>query len=167
MKNLLLDHIVIAVPNLEEAIHNFQKILGVYPTIGGKHPDLGTHNAIIGLGNQDNLAYLELLAIDPDDKNHRDTYTMGLSTNMQRPYIASWSLRCDSETNIEIINNHMKNFGQEYDHGNIRKGGRLTPNNTELSWKIACSTLRIINSMGQIPFLIKWNNLDLHPTKSL
>jgi len=56
-----IDHIVLAVPNLEEGILWLEKKLGVRPAYGGQHLTEGTHNALLNLGNN---CYLELLAID-------------------------------------------------------------------------------------------------------
>ena len=52
------DHVVIAVRNLEEAIHRYQN-LGFDVSPGGRHTGLGTHNAIIRFG----LDYIELISI--------------------------------------------------------------------------------------------------------
>ena len=57
------DHVVYGVPNLKEAIEVFHEKTGTLPVIGGKHPHLGTHNAILSLGN---LQYLEFIALDPE-----------------------------------------------------------------------------------------------------
>ncbi|HET9664553.1 MAG TPA: VOC family protein, partial [Burkholderiales bacterium] len=53
-----IDHIVIAVPELSEAMVQYRKLgFTIHP--GGAHPGMGTHNAI-AFNQQD---YLELLAI--------------------------------------------------------------------------------------------------------
>ena len=58
-----IDHVVICVPDLRQAIETFTRLgFNVYP--GGTHPGRGTHNAI-GLNEDD---YLELLSVhDPDE----------------------------------------------------------------------------------------------------
>jgi len=52
-----LDHVVVGVRDLDEAIQNYQQ-LGFEVRPGGRHTGLGTHNALIRFG----LDYLELLA---------------------------------------------------------------------------------------------------------
>ena len=53
-----IDHILIAVQNLEESSLQYEKILGLKPTWRGKHPNLGTENILFPLEN----LYLELIA---------------------------------------------------------------------------------------------------------
>ena len=53
-----VDHLIIAVKDLNLAINDYEKILGITPCWKGKHPELGTRNAIFNLEN----TYLELLS---------------------------------------------------------------------------------------------------------
>ena len=53
----VIDHLIIAVKNLEIAENNFIKLLGFNPVWQGSHEDLGTSNSIFLLRN----TYLELL----------------------------------------------------------------------------------------------------------
>ena len=58
-----IDHIVIGIHDLEKGIASIEDLTGVKPVYGGAHPSLGTHNALISLGNR---TYLEILAPNPD-----------------------------------------------------------------------------------------------------
>ena len=53
-----VDHIIIAVKNLDHAIYDYEKILGIAPCWKGKHNELGTQNALFNFEN----TYLELLS---------------------------------------------------------------------------------------------------------
>ena len=53
-----VDHIIIAVKNLDQAISDYEKILGIAPCWKGKHNELGTENALFNFEN----TYLELLS---------------------------------------------------------------------------------------------------------
>jgi len=57
-----LDHIILAVENLNEAEKNYKKIFGIDPVWRGEHKELGTANIIFNLEN----TYLELLSANGD-----------------------------------------------------------------------------------------------------
>jgi hypothetical protein len=56
------DHLVLATRDLDAGADWLERHLGVALVPGGKHVRMGTHNRLLGLG--DNF-YLELIAIDP------------------------------------------------------------------------------------------------------
>lgn len=167
MPHLSLDHIVLVVPDLQKAIQFFEEFLNVSPIIGGKHLGFGTHNALLGLGSPEKLTYLELFAIDPEDKTSYEVYPMGISPDIQDMYIGSWCIRCDTKSDIGEIVQAMQHLGQEYDLGDIRKMQRMAPSNAVLSWQLASTPEQAIISNGQVPFLIKWDDLTLHPATRL
>ena len=53
-----VDHLIIAVKNLDQAINNYEKVLGLTPCWKGKHTELGTKNALFNFEN----TYLELIS---------------------------------------------------------------------------------------------------------
>ena len=53
-----VDHLIIAVKDLDQAISDYKKILGTAPCWKGKHIELGTKNALFNFEN----TYLELLS---------------------------------------------------------------------------------------------------------
>ena len=58
-----LDHLIIAVKNLEEAEQNYKKIFGTPPVWKGEHKELGTANVLFNFKN----TYFELLAIKGEE----------------------------------------------------------------------------------------------------
>ncbi|MCR0982898.1 VOC family protein [Roseomonas populi] len=59
---LLLDHLVVVAPGLEEGVAHVRECLGIEMAPGGAHPEMGTHNRLLRLGED---AFLEVIAIDP------------------------------------------------------------------------------------------------------
>ena len=53
-----LDHLIVAVKDLDEAERNYQKVFGVNPVWKGEHKELGTANSIFNFKN----TYFELLS---------------------------------------------------------------------------------------------------------
>jgi hypothetical protein len=58
-----LDHIAIIAPSLKDGIVWVRECLGVSPQIGGQHPQMGTHNMLLRLGDD---FFLELITVDPN-----------------------------------------------------------------------------------------------------
>lgn len=57
-----LDHLIIAVQDLDEAEENYKKIFGIPPVWKGTHKELGTANVIFNFKN----TYFELLSVNGD-----------------------------------------------------------------------------------------------------
>ena len=53
-----LDHLIVAVKDLDEAEKNYQKVFGLNPVWKGEHKELGTANSIFNFKN----TYFELLS---------------------------------------------------------------------------------------------------------
>lgn len=166
MFKLVPDHIVISVPNLKEAMDFFEKEFSIRPIMGGKHLGLGTHNALLGLGNPEDKIYLELLAIDPEAEV-KEYYPMGLSPHITKPYIATWCIRCVDETDIVEVTQAISKLGNLYHFGQVRDMQRQTINNDIISWRIAFSVAQYHLSHGHIPFLISWDDMALHPAATM
>ena len=59
----VLDHLIVGAATLADGIEYVAGITGVTPHPGGKHVAMGTHNALLRLGER---VFLEVIAIDPD-----------------------------------------------------------------------------------------------------
>lgn len=59
---LALDHIVVTAPTLEAGIEHVRACLGVEVPPGGAHVQMGTHNRLMRLGEDE---FLEIIAVDP------------------------------------------------------------------------------------------------------
>lgn len=60
---LSLDHMTVIAPTLSEGVAHVRACLGIEAPRGGAHPEMGTHNHLLRLGDD---VYLEIVAVDPD-----------------------------------------------------------------------------------------------------
>jgi len=59
---LTLDHLTLIAPSLEEGAAHVHACLGIDLPAGREHPDMGTHNRLLRLGDD---VYLEVIALNP------------------------------------------------------------------------------------------------------
>ena len=65
-----VDHLVLAVNDLQRGIEWFEQKTGVRAVIGGRHPNRGTQNALVSLIFGGSRQYLEIMAPDPQQAGH-------------------------------------------------------------------------------------------------
>ena len=148
---LKLDHLVYGVPDLSEAIDDFEKRLGLSPMLGGRHAGLGTHNAILPLEAE---AYIELIASDPDGPTPKQSRPFGLDT-LCEPRLVTWAVRSRAiETDVQ----HAREQG--FDPGIVFTMSRTEPDGETLEWKL--SLLQKPFGDGLVPFVIDWGK-SRHP----
>ncbi len=159
----MLDHLVYAVPNLEGGVRDIAERLGVQPTMGGRHPDWGTANALVGLGGQ---RYLEI--IGPDS---RTTHSGSRPRPHPRPFgiddldaarLVTWAAHV---TDLDSCVQTARVAG--YNPGDIVEMSRTRPTGERLAWRLTVSASDPgLPGDGVIPFLIEWG-MSAHPTESL
>lgn len=156
-----LDHLVHAVPDLDEAISRLRGSTGVTAARGGSHPGMGTRNALVVLrGGGVGRAYLELLAPDPEQEPVPPEATMlGLGHLLEggtfAPRLHAWAVRPDDLDRTLALG---RDAGLEV--GAPAPASRRTQGGTELSWRLAVP--RPLGLGGVQPFLIDWG--EAHPT---
>ena len=74
MSDFTLDHVVIAVHNLDAATMDYTALLGRAPSWHGSHPTYGTKNTLFRIDN----TYVELLAPAPGKPKRRNDWSRGL-----------------------------------------------------------------------------------------
>jgi hypothetical protein len=145
-----VDHIMWGVRDLDEGIALIEEKSGVQAVIGGVHPNRGTRNALISLGER---TYLEILAPDPAQPDARDERVARLK-NLKQPEIFTWAA---GTRDIEAVIKGVKAAGYKGDFGS---GSREKPNGSMLKWRNG----GVEGHDGDVvPFVIEWSEDSTHP----
>ncbi|MEX0800468.1 MAG: VOC family protein [Dehalococcoidia bacterium] len=147
----MLDHIAYAAPDLEAAVAGLEMRLGVRAAAGGKHRGLGTHNALLSLGEG---VYFEIIAPDPDQPAPSQPRPFGLDDGGP-PRLAAW---CAKAPDIDERVARARAAG--YDPGGVLALGRDRPDGTSVTWRFTFPTGA---GDGLVPFLIDWGDSP-HPS---
>ena len=155
-----LDHLVVASANLDEGVDWVERRLGVRPQPGGQHVAMGTHNALLKLGQR---TYLEVIAINPDGAPPARPRWFALDEPAMRsrlesgPALVTWVLRCESLANA---------CARVPDLGEI-----LSMSRGDFRWKIAVPDDGSLPWGGVLPAAIQWDagpeGEALHPCDRL
>jgi catechol 2,3-dioxygenase-like lactoylglutathione lyase family enzyme len=158
-----LDHLVIAVPDLERAVRDLARRTGVEPVRGGSHPGLGTRNALVGLTwAGSSRCYLELLAPDPAQPEVPADATMLQLGTLGRdfaPRVLTWAVR---PVDLDATLAAARHAGVPT--GRPMAASRRTVSGHQLSWQLAVP--RPLGLGGVQPFLIDWQGAA-HPGDGL
>ena len=150
-----LDHLVYAAPALDSAVEALDALLGVRATPGGRHEGVGTHNALIALGES---AYLEVIAPDPSQPPPERPRPFGLDS-VTKPRLVTWAIKAPA---IDTAVERARTAG--HDPGEVRVMSRATPDGRRLAWRLA--TPREPVCAGLVPFLIDWGATESPATSA-
>ncbi len=139
-----IDHLVIAVPDLDDAAGELERRVGLASTGGGRHPTLGTRNRLVWLGD----TYVELVSIA--DREVAEESWLGLATiaALERGGgLATWAIATDS---IDADVAALRGIGAPL--GDPMPGERRRPDGGIVRWRLA-----IGDALGptEPPFLIE------------
>lgn len=144
----MIDHLVYSVPDLKNGIDRLEDLLGVRAAFGGKHLGLGTHNAIMQLGDS---SYLELIAADPGQHVDKPK-PFGVEPDMP-PRLVGWAIRKNS-----IAERVVRSRAAGYDPGEAKWMERKTAYGRRLRWRLTPTSIE-----SGMPFLIDWGGSE-HPS---
>ena len=148
----VLDHLVLAAPDLGAAVRAFAERTGVEPARGGSHVGLGTANYLVDLGAG---GYLEIIGPDPEAPDPEAPRPFGID-ELTDARLVAWAVRTDD---IEALVAQARDGG--YDPGEPRAMSRRTADGELLEWRL--TSLRADYGDGLVPFLIDWGE-SAHPT---
>jgi hypothetical protein len=151
-----LDHIVIAVANLNQGEKYITTKLGVRPSRGGRHPKQGTHNSLLKLGKD---KYLEIITVDPEgnEPGHPRWFNLddpALQKQIaERPKIIAWVVRTYDLTD-------------SLEQASYYPGRPQSASRGALKWTFTFTEDGSLIQGGLLPHLIEWGNTE-HPSSQL
>ena len=157
----VLDHLVLAVPDLDAAVADLARRTGVEPVPGGVHPGGGTRNALLGLTWQGSSRhYLEVLGPDPAQQDvPEEDMLLGVGPTLTAgaPRMYGWAVRTEPQ---DLDPTLARARAAGLDVGEAVTASRETPSGLRLSWRLAVP--RPLGLGGVQPFLLAWDGA--HPT---
>jgi hypothetical protein len=150
----LLDHLVLATPDLAATVAEFTRRTGVAPAPAGAHMGLGTRNYLVGLGGS---GYLEILGPDPEQPAPTGPRLFGVD-GLTTPRTITWAI---SPPDLDAAVAAAR--AQGYDPGAVRSMSRHRDDGTLLEWRLSDGVGA--HPSGLVPFLIDWGT-TVHPSAS-
>ncbi len=141
----MVDHLVYAAPDLDAAVGDLERRLGVRASAGGRHIGEGTHNALVALGP---ASYLEILAPDPTQAPPPRPRWLGVD-GLRAARLVRWAAR---EADLERRVAAAARAGVAL--GPILSGSRERSDGVLLEWRF--TDPRAVVADGVVPFFIDW-----------
>jgi len=156
LQDNVLDHIVIAAPDFQEALKEFENMTGIKPSVVGSLRGLGTKSARVGL---DKNAYIEIIAPDPKNSG---PIGAALARDLEEGTLLPYHYAIRSSEVTEMKDDYVPNeLGWQPDH--ISMFG-ASANGAPKKWEMLYLYGHKIG--GCVPFYIDWGQCD-HPSASI
>ena len=157
---LKIDHIVVAADTLAQGIDYINQQLGIEVPLGGIHPSMGTHNALMQLADD---LFFEIIAINPDSLTNND-----LSINQPRWFsldnpLLQQQIKRQPQLLTWVVNSD--DIGQCISQGIYRQTSSRLISRGNLSWHFAMPDDGGLIADGLIPYVLQWHNL--HPAATM
>lgn len=147
-----MDHLMWGAADLATGMAEVERLFGVAPAMGGAHQGLGTHNALLSLGD---AAYLEIIAPDPAQSH------AGLAARLvelTQSALITWAVRSGD---LAGLARQAQGLGL-----NVRgptRTARQTPDGAMLTWELLFVSGHEFGA--QVPFFIDWLDTP-HPAQT-
>lgn len=135
---LALDHVLIAVPDLDAAAAALQARHGLGSVAGGRHPGFGTANRVVPLGG----SYLELVAVADPERAAVSAFGRWVAS-------APPSRPMGSAVRTDDLDGVARRLGLD-----VEAGSRAAPDGTLLRWRMAGTDAAAAEPC--LPFFIEW-----------
>ena len=151
----LLDHIILGCNELGGGIRFVEERTGVRAALGGVHPDRGTSNALLSLGDRH---YLEIMAPDPNAKAVQSwaAHQLDVLKSVANPRLMGWAVH---PNDIDSLAKKLRESGLQI--LGPYPGSRTRPDGRVVSWK---SFSLADDRHGLLPFFIEWDKGSVHPS---
>lgn len=150
-----LDHLAVAAADLASGREYIEDLLGVRTEPGGKHDNMGTHNRLLRLGEDQ---YLEIVAVDPDAPPPAEPRWFALDdpamqARLRRsPALVTWVART---TDLDQAARRAP-----YRDAEVREASR-----GDLRWRITFVKEGRLLYEGALPLLIEWRSERTPPRR--
>ena len=148
---LAFDHVVVTCHKLKAGVDYVRRIFGVEIPLGGQHDFMGTHNAVMAVGDG---IYFEVIAIDTSMPVPPYPRWFGLGNPKfedrmkDQPILAHYVLRTpDMEATMAGLSDELKE----------KLGPVHAASRGDLSWKITINPTGLPPEGGCLPSLIEWD----------
>jgi hypothetical protein len=148
---LLLDHVILAVSDLDETGVRFYETHGLASVFGGEHDGGGTANRIVPLGD----TYVELMGVTDHDAASKSVFGRTLLKFLENgDRLLAWAVSTDE------IDNVAKWIG-----GSVTPAARERPDGVVLNWRMTGVEGALADR--SLPFFIQWDcPLSDHPGRT-
>ncbi len=146
---LRLDHLAVVAGRLDAGVADIEGLLGVTMAGGGKHPLMGTHNRLLGLGD----LYLEVISVDPEAPAPTRPRWFDMDRFTGPPRLANWVAACDD-------------LASEVALGPDGIGQPIALQRGDYRWQMAVPDDGRLPFDGAFPALIQWEGAA-HPARAL
>ncbi|HET6348809.1 MAG TPA: VOC family protein [Candidatus Krumholzibacteria bacterium] len=147
-----IDHLVITASSRALGSDYVAEVLGVVPQPGGEHPRMGTHNALVRLGE---ATYLEVIAVNLAAAAPARARWFGLDDMLPSapPRLVTWVVRTSDIQKASTL--------APFSLGKIE-----TMTREALAWRITIPEDGRMPLEGAAPSLIQWSG-ETHPARAL
>lgn len=146
---LRIDHLAVCCTDLAAGAERVSSVLGLPMQAGGKHPLMGTHNRLLGLGD----LYLEVIAIDPDAHPPARARWFSLDRFSGPPRLTTLVAACDD-------------LDAELAQGPAGWGDAVALSRGDYRWRMAVPPNGMLPFGNAFPALIEWQGAA-HPAVAL
>jgi hypothetical protein len=149
---LSIDHVVLAVSDLDASAERLLAEHGLSSVSGGRHPAWGTGNRIVPLGE----TYIELLAVVDDEV---------ADTNAVGRFLRGFTAEGDRWFAVSLADDDLDSTATRLGVP-VMTGTRERPDGAVVRWR-SCGFEDDPERVSRLPFFIEWDvPADLHPGRA-